>query len=94
MANLKLIFVGQQAQEIRRLIVKPDASGERLIIAGPKDIKTNDKPFRLWLSFILLEKLFGPYAKIYFDGIFLPVTIVKQLNFSYYQYLAAKVNYL
>ncbi|KAK6103594.1 PDZ domain (Also known as DHR or GLGF) family protein [Brugia pahangi] len=36
----KLIFVGQETQEIRHLIVKPDASGERLIIAGPKDIKT------------------------------------------------------
>ncbi|VDO32011.1 unnamed protein product [Brugia timori] len=71
----KLIFVGQETQEIRHLIVKPNASGERLIIAGPKDIKT-----KLWLSFILLEKLFGPYAKIYFDGIFLLMTIVKQLK--------------
>ncbi|CAG9536375.1 unnamed protein product [Cercopithifilaria johnstoni] len=35
----KLIFVGQEAQEISGLVVKCDEKGERLIIIGPKDIK-------------------------------------------------------
>ncbi|OZC07831.1 hypothetical protein X798_05141, partial [Onchocerca flexuosa] len=35
----KLVFVGQQTQEIRGLVVKPNETGKRLIIVGPEDIK-------------------------------------------------------